>query len=177
MIILFEGVDKTGKTTLSTRLATEYPRFEYRKHSTMRSSIDALTACHNVLSEIKSTKNYIFDRFYCPSDLVYGPIVGGYKISGWVSSQYREKIIPWMLEHTVIVVLCSADKHTLAERFVRDQEEYANDTQICDLAIAYEQLILYQKLFPYVIHIDSTETDSEEMYRQLLDGLRNMGAI
>lgn len=173
MIILFEGVDKTGKTTLSTLFA-ERTGFEYRKHSTMKSSIDALQASQKVLADITTHKTYVFDRFYFPSDLIYGPIVGGYKHSDFVIAMYRGMVLPIMFEHDVILVHCTASDEVLAERFIRDEEEYATVEQIQGIAAGYRDFVANGP-FKRSITLDSTNSTTEELYEQLIKQLTAWG--
>jgi len=139
MIFLIEGVDKTGKTTLTTALAEAFPDLERRKHSTMHSSYDALMASQRILAGISTNKNYLFDRFYYPADLIYGPIVGGYEHSHWVMNKYHADIMPMLQENDVHVILCVCDNKILAERFVREAEEYATVEQITAIQDSYLQ--------------------------------------
>lgn len=175
MIILFEGVDKTGKTTISTKLA-EAMGFQYRKHSTMKSSVDAMQAAQKVLSDITTHKTYVFDRFYFPCDLIYGPIVGNYQHSPFIMSMYKGMVVPIMLEHDVIFVHCTASDEALAERFIRDEEEYASVGQIQAIASEYRS---FAKMGPFtkVITLDSTNTPTEELYEQLVKQLTAWGVV
>lgn len=175
MIFLFEGVDKTGKTTLSTMFA-EKMGFQYRKHSTMKSSVDAALAAQKVLVDLTTHKNYVFDRFYFPSDLIYGPIVGGYQHSWFIMALYKGMIVPTMLEYDVVFIHCTASDEVLAERFIRDEEEYASVGQIQAIASEYRS---FAKMGPFskVITLDSTTTPTEELYNQLIAQLTAWGVM
>lgn len=175
MILLFEGVDKTGKTTIA-KLLEERTGFEYHKHSTMHSAIDALMAASKVLETISARKTYIFDRFYFPSDLIYGPVVGGYEPSRFVRRMYEDCITPVLMEHGVIFVHCTASDEVLAERFIRDQEEYATVPQIQEIARRYQEFTKYGP-FRNVITLDSTDTPTEDLYGQLIDKLVLWGVV
>lgn len=171
MIILVEGVDKTGKTTLSNELAT-ITGFEYRKHSTMHSSLDALVAAKNVMNGLSTKKNYVFDRFYFPSDLIYGPIVGGYSHSKYVMNEYHTQVLPLMQEHGIVMIHCTASDKVLAERFIRDEEEYATVDQILQLAAGYRKFVSECR-FRYFT-LDSTNTFPKEMLREATSTLEVM---
>lgn len=173
MIILFDGVDKTGKTTLSTMLH-KYNGYEYRKHSTMHSAVDALMASTKVLKDITSHKTYIFDRFYFPSDAVYGPIVGGYELSPFVRRGYSDYVIPLLREHHAVFIHCTASDEVLAERFIREKEEYASVKQIQAIAAEYRK-IAESNVFDNVITLDSTNDAPGELYEQLITQLAKWG--
>ena len=72
MIIFVDGVDKTGKTTLATRLAKEL-NFEYRKFNKFSddgcaTAVEAIRVLTECLQD--TGKHYVFDRFYFPCDLI-----------------------------------------------------------------------------------------------------------
>lgn len=73
-MIVVEGVDNTGKTTLIKRLMRCFPQLEYVKSlgpATEREMIDFVMKYF----EMKDNKNIIFDRFPLIVESVYGPVV------------------------------------------------------------------------------------------------------
>ena len=79
MIILLEGPDKAGKSSLA-KMLSERLEIPIKKHSHCQSAQEAFGCAKQVLYEYKKELDrptQIWDRFYYPSDLIYGPIVAG----------------------------------------------------------------------------------------------------
>lgn len=73
MLIVIEGLDNTGKTTLSNFISETF-KFEYLHSNRKKTKTEMLEYVYD-LSEISNSRNIVMDRFPLVSEFVYGPIV------------------------------------------------------------------------------------------------------
>ena len=80
MIILIEGMDNTGKTSLAQRLKRDLHsadfNFEYFHNEKKNSRMEALETAMACL-EVGRRKNIIMDRFIIPGEYIYGRTLRG----------------------------------------------------------------------------------------------------
>lgn len=145
-LILLEGVDKCGKTTIANRLIKDYG-FNYIKCSQPKG--DAFLEYFTILDSIDKNKNYVIDRFHW-GESVYGPIYRG------VSTMDQDK--QWQIEFKVknlggILIYASNTKEFIAEKFKEDKEEFTKEEHIDKLLKNYEDCSRRSilKIFPHII--------------------------
>lgn len=110
-MIIIEGVDRTGKSTLARELSKKLYMPVVNR---LRPEKNIFTECINFLANSK--ENYIVDRFHL-SELAYGPVK-----RGKVRFDFRElKIIELaLLSMHAVGIYCGAPEEKIAERFRTD---------------------------------------------------------
>lgn len=160
MNIIFEGIDKAGKSTLIRDVRDHFISppvvFKITKKPIDASGVPELVRVYQELfAQTRDPRNdqrhFIFDRSY-PSELVYS-IKRGYD-----SMENEElRILDENLGRNgkTVLVYCEADPETIARRFREDNEEYAQQSEIQTLLNRYETF-LAKTAIPW-IRINSTE--------------------
>lgn len=77
-MIIIEGMDNTGKTTLISRIVNKFPQLELIK-SPGPDQADQPTWIRN---ELQKTNQRVYDRFPLISEEIYGPEIRGYSALG-----------------------------------------------------------------------------------------------
>lgn len=169
MVILLEGPDKCGKSTLAKNLSNLLD-IPIRKHSETRSAQEALGSAVQVLNEYTG-EDEIWDRFYYPSDLVYGELVGDYTIPVGLRSFYLSYVEQRLQFFETVVVYCYAPIETMIKRLEEEPDHYVNAKQLKAVRAAYKEIV-YSDIDLPVISLNSDLLSEEEMvtefYNQLL---------
>lgn len=124
LVIIIEGCNKSGKTTLVNYIKEWFPEklFEVIKCSQPKNG-DAFNEYRNILEWIKKNpnKNYIIDRFHFGS-FVYGPIYRGE--NDFSLDKFVE--IELMIEElNYLFILAIANKSFIKKKFIEEKEEFA----------------------------------------------------
>lgn len=115
MIVLFEGVDGGGKTTLIKRLLETFPDAEEIEWPGRRDDPkDFLDSCKKFIEENKEKENsgklYFLDRCGI-GEFLYGPLTKDRKMA--TISEYAEVFQNW-LKGKLLIVCLNQDAHKLA---------------------------------------------------------------
>lgn len=115
MIVLFEGVDGGGKTTLIKRLLKTFPDAEEIEWPGRRNDPNEFVkSCKEFLESIKDKENdgklYFLDRCGI-GEFLYGPITPGRKMAK--TSEYAEVFKKW-LKGKLLIICINQDAHKLA---------------------------------------------------------------
>lgn len=140
-VIILEGVDKTGKSTISEKLLKKVPGAilikQNRKELSNLKQI-FLEMCLT-LEKLPGDGPIILDRFY-PSQMVYSIL----RNEEDITDKFYYNIEEFMLNHKELefeIVYCTADNSTLEKRFIKDKEEYIKQDQINLLKTRYEHFL------------------------------------
>lgn len=134
-LVVLEGVDKTGKTTIA-KLLQELFGFIIIKHSAPLKGEDVWQSYNATLDKLDlTTHSYVLDRFNW-GELVYGPI---YRGKSQLTANQCLKLEHRLNELGGVVVHCKANHKDLAKRFKTDGETFAKSKDIKLLLAAYEQ--------------------------------------
>jgi len=121
-IIIIEGENKTGKSTLAKYIVDNYG-YEYIKCS--QPGDDAFKEYKDIIKSLDQNKNYVIDRFLY-GEFVYGPL-------------YRNKCqlnnakmfeLENMIYKDAIIIYCYDSASNIAKRFEEEKEEFANADKI-----------------------------------------------
>ena len=170
MILLFEGLDKTGKSTLirnfqdlsgmnvfkNTIKPTKQTYAKGFVNGTYFGAYEAARLANNDL---------IFDRSHI-TELAYAKVKRGYTPDSkfWLEWEEANK-------HWVIVVYVDAPIATVKKRFKEDGEEYVKASEISLISDEYEKYFKKSKLG--LIYIDGS-LDRQRMVSQLVIQLQNL---
>lgn len=171
MIILFEGIDKAGKSTLIRNFVdlSQMPVFK----NPIKPPADIYsqgfvngTYFGAYESARKSGRDMIFDRSHI-TEMVYSEVKRGYKpqLDFWLNWEEFNK-------HYVVVVFVDAKLELLKQRFKDDKEEYLVEADIEEIGKKYEEYFKASKLS--LVYIDGS-VDRQRMLTQLVIQLQNLG--
>jgi polyphosphate kinase 2 (PPK2 family) len=149
MVIIFEGCNKGGKTTLINKLLEDFKdlKFKVIKCSQPKDG-DAYKEYSNILTRIEKdkTKNYILDRFHYGS-YVYGPIYRGkpdFSLDKFI--EIEERIIN--LENILVLALPTIT--FMKKKFIEDKEEFAKIDLIKQERDLFIKAIRISRLTPFI---------------------------
>ena len=162
-IIVLDGPDAVGKTTLANKIIEMYPNTKYL-HLTYRFKdkiFDYHTAAIRLASKWAKTHNVIIDRWW-PTEACYATVYRG--SSDWpLQGRFHDRLA---LKFGAVYVMCLPD-HTTLKRFERMKQErdemYESIDELCKV---------YSKLF----HGDHSHKDGGNYIDQLIitGGLKNV---
>ena len=119
MIIIIEGPDGSGKTTLAEKLSkqTKYPIIHMSKPETAE---ELKLMKGEYLQTIRSGKNMIFDRCWY-SEMVYGPIM---REGSAISYQDMYELEEQLAKAGAIIIYATGPKAALWQRCTKRGEDY-----------------------------------------------------
>lgn len=118
MIIIIEGPDGSGKTTLANKIKeqTGYMLL-HRSHQT---DANAESLFDEYVQVIKAGKNCIMDRGWY-SEMVYGPVMRGVSIITYPQMYELERLLA---KNGALLIHCTAPEQTLWKRCLKRGEDY-----------------------------------------------------
>jgi thymidylate kinase len=141
MLIIIEGIDGSGKTTLAQYLSTmmNYPIIH---RSNPKSEEERQNMYADYLAGIESGANAIWDRaFY--SEMVYGPIK---RDQSFISMEQMLRYEAKLSRVGAIVVHCTCDPHVAYANAVRRGETYiTSKEEFMKIHEGYEILMRHNK--------------------------------
>ena len=119
MIIILEGPDGSGKTTLAQQLArqTGYPILHRTQPKTEE---EKKLMLGEYLQTINSCKNMIFDRCWY-SEMAYGPVMRDDSVISYPEMYALERMLA---KGGAVIIHCTGPEPTLWKRCTRRGEEY-----------------------------------------------------
>lgn len=146
MIIIIEGPDGSGKTSLANQLSrqTGYPIIHRSSPKTEEEKKQMLA---EYLLTIKSNKNVIFDRCWY-SEMVYGPVMRDDSVISFPGMYELER----MLAKTgAIVIYCTGPEPALWMRCTKRGEDYITcRDDFKEIHARYEELMSVPHYIPVV---------------------------
>jgi len=160
-MIIIEGVDNTGKTTLTRLLAKDLGLEVIQSPSHLRGCADMYRW---VDDEIAKQPLYpaIYDRFPLISEMVYGPILRG--STPKLSSKYNG----WAQDANVLFIYCRPPLHKILEWGNREQMDGVKE-HVKLLVRRYDKVMLNYKTRGWgVVRYDYNEMDAYCKVRSLV---------
>ncbi len=114
--IIIEGLDKTGKSTLA-RYLSDRLGLPIKKFSAPEKDKDPTP---EYIFFLANAERSIIDRCYM-SEMAYGPVMRG---GSWIDQRMQTVVEEVAKRRGTTGVYCFADERALAERFVKDKEEF-----------------------------------------------------
>lgn len=113
-MIIVEGMDNTGKTTLIKSLVKDLDL----THIKSPGPKDSLASFSWVIESLKEKrKNIIYDRYFLISERVYGPVLRGEDVFG----DYTFDLVSLMLRKSPLIIYCRPPELTIKDWGDRDQ--------------------------------------------------------
>lgn len=165
MILIIEGLDGVGKTTLSKIFAEKY-NFEYIHESYIDDPVAKESRYYNFLKRLNSDKNYIYDRITIIDDFVYEFL----NIEKSSLHLFEKGIIKALNE--VCVIHLELDEEVRKSRFEKRGDEYVTNDMMSLIKTNYEKF--YKKISKSVSYLKLTG-DKEQDIEQMMKILRKRG--
>lgn len=123
MIIILEGSDKVGKSTLARTLCQKYDACSYHFSAPKG---DPYKEYMGFLDQADPSKNYVLDRFHV-GELVYGEL---YRGKSKLSLDQLWYLDLRLMSHHAVLVHCSTDAEMVKRKFIEDREETSKSEDI-----------------------------------------------
>lgn len=146
MIIIIEGPDGSGKTTLAEKLSkqTGYPVVHRSQPKTEEEKKQMMD---QYVTTIEAGKNMIFDRCWY-SEMVYGPVMRDASVITYPEMYLLEHKLA---KHGALIIYCTDKPKTLWRRATKRGEDYIThyDTFEC-ICTGFDALMSVPHLVPVV---------------------------
>lgn len=149
-VIILEGENKTGKSTLAKHIVKTYG-FEYIPSAQPQG--DPHKEYSAILDKIQSTgKDFVLDRF-CHGEFVYGPIYRGE--SGMELVQLLDLEMRLKTQMNTVLIHCYDTYDNIKERFISEDEEFATTDKIKETLWRFENILKLSSLTTFKHHMSS----------------------
>lgn len=146
MLIILEGPDGAGKTTLAEKIAKS-SKYMLLHRSKPKTEEEKQNMMAEYLQVIRSGKNMIFDRCWY-SEMVYGRIMRDDSCITYPEMYELERLL---LKCGAILIYCTDKPETLWKRCGDRGEDYIKDyKKFLDICKAYDELMKVPHLIPVV---------------------------
>lgn len=146
MIIIIEGADGSGKTTLAEKLAKQ-TGFELVHRSQPKTEEEKAKMLDMYTTTIKSGKNMIFDRCWY-SEMVYGPIMRDASVISYPKMYELERLLT---RRGALLIYCKDTPEILWHRCKTRGEDYITDfATFVDICKGFDELMSVPHLIPVV---------------------------
>lgn len=159
MILLVDGVDRSGKTSTINAL-TKKLGWPVIKHSKVPDSEVLELLSHRIIIEKILNRDVIFDRFYWPSDMAYNPVVEK-KLSP--VAEYSSIIQNRLAEAGAVIVYITAHFRTIRKRYeVLGEDSYLSLEDVQKVMNNYEETLDPAWCILPVLRIETDNETPEE---------------
>ena len=136
-IIIIEGCDKTGKSSLA-RMLCGMTRAQMIKVSQPQTA-DAIGEYEAAMLALQRAEGHpsliVFDRFHL-GEFVYGPIFRGAKPNPFRAGRLEDHLA----DMGAVVVMMEDDHDAIVARFIEHGEAFAQASRVAAILAAYEQV-------------------------------------
>lgn len=140
-VIILEGIDKCGKSTLARELSKKY-KAELIKISAPKTK-KPYDEYINIVNSLKQNKNYVIDRFHL-GEFAYGPI---YRNACGLSVEQQFYLENLLLKHNPFLIYCWLDYNQLAWNFCHDKEESTRFEDVPRLSKTFQE-VFHRSILP-----------------------------
>ena len=149
MIIVIEGPDGGGKSTLATKMAKQ-TGYKLIRMSYPKTEEEEKLMAGDYLQKLKSAKNIIFDRAWY-SEMVYGPIKG--RNPNNITYPMMYKLEEKITQSGGLLIHCTGPKSLLWKRASERGEDYINKHEFDKVYDGYLQLMSIPHYIPVVHYV------------------------
>lgn len=172
IVIIVEGVDKAGKTTLMEKMTKAIPGIVIKltqrpKTADYRERALTKTYWLSVLEYMNLNRNKIIhlDRFYI-SELCYSKIKRGYEAWEDPDYQHYERVIG---SHNHLVLYCDPGEEVIMERLKREGDEHVVEDDMKALIKRYDEYFSKTDLSWIKVNTSKTVEENIEIIIQVLE--------
>lgn len=122
MIIILEGPEGAGKSTLAKQLSKQ-TGFEIVHRSKPKDEEEKKQMLQHYIDAIKQNKNMIWDRCWY-SEMVYGPIM---RDAAFITTQQMYELETLLAKTGALIIYCTDVPHLLWKRATERGEDYITD--------------------------------------------------
>lgn len=163
MIIVVEGCDNSGKTTLALALA-KHLKAIFLKTERVPPFADDLFAYHRILEKAVQYGEHrvVSDRHAAISDPIYGPIIRGH-------TRLREDDVNRCIEEMDVIVYCRPPDKMIIGNMPERQQMHGVIQNVADLIRAYDEFfandprLARKRVFTY----DWTRDSSVQLFEEI----------
>lgn len=124
MIIIIEGPDGAGKSTLANKIKDQ-TGYMIMHRSQPKTEEDKKRMMDEYVQVIKAGKNCIFDRCWY-SEMVYGPVMRDASVISYPQMYELERLLA---KNGALIIHCTAPEQTLWRRCLRRGEDYITERE------------------------------------------------
>ncbi len=174
-MIIVEGVDNTGKSTLIRQLKKEFPKLEEREGS--RGPKDKKTMIEHLSRALNKPKQetiyHLHDRFPLVSEYVYGLHLRGDMV---LEPKEYASWIQKLNYHRPLIIHCQPPLTVVAESFKERQQMDGVEGNLTLLYAAYQSFFLdHRRNFRRIIYDYTRDQEFERTTPSILGYLQEMG--
>ena len=172
IIIIVEGGNQCGKTTLIDNIIKEYSElnFQYVKCNQPKNGDAYKEYCDILNNIIANPNNYIIDRFHLGSE-VYGPLYRGRPdMTKEDFNKIETKIIIMENQYNIIPIIALADEEFVKEKHLELKEEYLKFEDIEREHNLFKRTIKKSKLNWFLHNIQKHNMWKEKYIHGLIEG-------
>lgn len=161
MLIILEGLDKCGKTTLANYIVEKY-NFKYIHFGQPKKN--AFDEYMEFLNEITKDENYVIDRFHL-GEPTYGVV---YRKKSSINKGQLAKIEKRINELDGILIYCYDSVDNIEKRFIEDKEDFTKKEDIEKLLQLYKEQLKRSKLLYYYHVIGTKDMTKNEILNEII---------
>lgn len=164
MLLIFEGIDTSGKDTIMNEV-NKHLNFEIVRGSSfeLTNGKDEMELFYSFY-RMTALDNVILNR-YVYSNLVYAPIFSDYNMM----NVEELPIIENKLKDKAVIIYLHADKDVITDRFKSRGEKYVDENQIEEILESYRDILQNTELD--VISINTGKSSIQESVDSILSFL------
>ena len=148
MIIIVEGPDGAGKTTLAEKISAQ-TKFPIEHRSKPKTEEEKAKMMEDYLNLVKSARNVILDRCWY-SEMVYGRVM---RDQSYIDYPQMYELEKGLAKHGALIIYCTGPKERLWARATRRGEDYItsrdNFNAICN---EYDKLMNCPHIIPVLTY-------------------------
>jgi thymidylate kinase len=159
MLIIIEGADKTGKTTLAKAIAKRFGYHYYHSGPPKRRPADEYI---DFLLDLKYST--VCDRFHL-GELVYGPM-----FRGTIGINEREfRVIEYMLKSMKAILIYASTDIKLANKRLKvsKQQELVDNTMNMRAAMSFENVMKIKNSIPFINYDGSNKQNLDDILNKI----------
>lgn len=146
MIIIIEGIDGAGKTTLAEQISKQ-TGYTIVHRSKPNDEAEKLRMMGEYLQLVRSSRNIILDRCWY-SEMAYGPVM---RDKSYISFPQMYELEKQLAKHGAIIIYCTGPKAALWMRCTKRGEAYIIDRdRFNEIYDKYEELFSSPHYVPVV---------------------------
>lgn len=160
MIIVLEGCDRVGKTTLANELSRN---FNAEIHHFSKPKGDPYKEYGFFINGLDPEKNYVLDRFHV-GELVYGEIYRGKPALSIDQLIYLDMRLR---SFNTVLIHCDSDVETVKSKFIECGEE---STKICDVDLVlskFREKIVLSSLETLSYNWKMSQPDKQALFKKI----------